>query len=66
MPCAGSAVVARWLGRLGSATQRWSHGLLLPFPARARSFLQDSRAGSTRRTVAPSPVEFGSLDAGWR
>ncbi|XP_014640950.1 PREDICTED: calpain-10 isoform X2 [Ceratotherium simum simum] len=43
-----------------------SHGLLLPFPVRGRSFLQDSRAGSTRRTVAPSPVEFGSLDAGWR
>lgn len=51
---------------LGGRCEILSHGLLLPFPVHGRSFFPDSRAGSTRHTVAPSPVEFGSLDAGWR
>ena len=64
---AGSLAEQRlWRRCMGNTAGSVSHALLLPFPVRGRSFLQDSRAGVTTRTAAPLPVECGSLDAGWR
>jgi hypothetical protein len=42
------------------------HVVHLPLLVPDRSSLQDSQAGLTRPTMASSPVEFGSLDAGRR